>query len=137
MKQLCKRDRKAFLEAKCTKIDRLMLEDKSREMYREIKELTSTSGPRLNVIKDKQGITLTEDRDIVRYYRWVEYCSNMYKADDTADPHVDLISSTPDDCPIPLRAEVEEAIKALKKHKSPGCDEICGEMILAGGDFTC
>ena len=54
-------------------------------MYREIKELTSTSGSRLNVIKDAQGKTLTEDKDIAN--RWVEYCTNMYKADDNADPH--------------------------------------------------
>ena len=64
VKQLCKRDRKAFLEAKCQKIEKLKLENKSREMYREIKELTSTSGSRLNVIKDAQGKTLTEDKDI-------------------------------------------------------------------------
>ena len=114
---MCKRDRKAFLEAKCRKIEKLMIEEKSREMYKEIKDLTSTSGTRLNVIKDAQGKTLTEDKDIAN--RWVEYCSNMYKADDNADPQADLTRSIPDDCPLPLRLEVEHAIRALKKHKSP------------------
>ena len=132
VKQLCKRDRREFLEAKCKKIDNFMVQNKSREMYKEIKELTSTSESRLNVIKDSQGKTLTEDKDIAS--RWVEYCSKMYKADDDEDARVDLTSSRPDDCPLPLRSEVEQAIRALKKHKSPGCDEICGEMILAGGE---
>ena len=39
-----------FLEAKCRKIEKLMIEEKRREMYKEIKDLTSTSGSRLNVI---------------------------------------------------------------------------------------
>ena len=91
-------------------------------MYKEINDLTSTSGSRLNVIKDAQGKTLSEDKDIAN--RWVEYCSNMYKADDDADPQVYLTKITPDDCPLPLGSEVELAIRALKKHKSPGCDDI-------------
>ena len=57
VKLLCKRDRKSFIEAKCKKIENLMFENKSREMYKEIKELTSTPGSRLNVIKDAQGKT--------------------------------------------------------------------------------
>ena len=132
VKLLCKRDRKAFLEVKCKKIENLMSENKSREMYKEIKDLTSTPGSRLNAIKDAEGKTLTEDKDIAN--RWVEYCSKMYTADDNEDTQEDLTTTTPDSCPPPLRAEVEKAIRALKKHKSPGCDEICGEMILAGGE---
>ena len=58
----------------------------------------------------------------------------MYKADDDADPQVDLTRTTPDDCSLLLRSEAEHVIRALKKHKSPGCDEICGEMIHAGGE---
>ena len=131
VKALCKRDKRDYLEAKCQKIDDCMNTNKSREMYEEIKKLTSVNKPRLNVIKDSQGKTLTEDEEIAK--RWVEYCSNMYKADDNVedtqgDPVID------ESCPPPLRAEVEQAIKALKKHKSPGCDEICGEMILAAGE---
>ena len=33
-----------------------------------------------------------------------------------------------------LKSEVEEAIKMLKKGKSPGVDNIPGELIQAGGD---
>ena len=131
IKALCKRDKHDYLEAKCQKIDDCMNTNKSREMYEEIKKLTTVNKPRLNVIKDSQGKTLTEDKDIAN--RWVEYCSNMYKADDSEE-HTQEDPVIDESCPLPLRVEVEHAIKALKKHKSPGCDEICGEMIVAAGD---
>ena len=34
-----------------------------------------------------------------------------------------------------LKAEIEEAIKMLKKGKSPGVDNIPGELIQAGGEY--
>ena len=42
--QLCKTDRKTLIEAKYKKIENLMIEEKSRGMYKEIKDLTSISG---------------------------------------------------------------------------------------------
>jgi hypothetical protein len=36
--------------------------------------------------------------------------------------------------PDPRRLEVEIAIAKLKKHKSPGSDEILAELIQAGGE---
>ena len=35
---------------------------------------------------------------------------------------------------IILKSEIEEAINALKKGKSPGVDNIPGELIQAGGE---
>ena len=55
MKQLCRNDKKSFLIAKCTKIEDHMKENKSREMYEEINNLTKSFQPRLGVIKDKYG----------------------------------------------------------------------------------
>ena len=34
----------------------------------------------------------------------------------------------------PLRSEVEWAIKKLRDRKSPGCDNLPGELIKAGGE---
>jgi len=42
--------------------------------------------------------------------------------------------STEDSDLIPLRSEVEQAMKFLKRGKSPGCDEIPAELLLAGGE---
>ena len=65
---------------------------------------------------------LTDDKEIAS--RWVEYCSNMYKANE-GEKFIEESPVIDNSCPLLLRAEVEQAIKALKKHKSPGCDEMC------------
>ena len=38
-----------------------------------------------------------------------------------------------DEEPIPLRSEVELAVKQLKNGKATGCDDISAEMIKASG----
>ena len=48
--QLCRNDKKSFLIAKCTKIEDHMKENKSREMYEEINNLTKSFQTRLGVI---------------------------------------------------------------------------------------
>ena len=45
---------------------------------------------------------------------------------------VPLVTDT-DNYPI-LREEVEAAVKSLEKRKSPGIDNIPGELVQAGGD---
>lgn len=45
---------------------------------------------------------------------------------------VPLVTDT-DKYPI-LREEVDAAVKSLKKGKSPGIDNIQGELVQAGGD---
>ena len=46
-------------------------------MYQEIKSLTNKRSARTATIKDKNGKTLIEEKEIAN--RWVEYCSEMYK----------------------------------------------------------
>ena len=48
---------------------------------------------------------------------------------------VPLVTDTDDTYNYPiLREEVEAAVKSLKKGKSPGIDNIPGELVQAGGD---
>ena len=53
VKQICHKDKKNYLIGKCQKIDEFMKENKSRDMYNEIKSITKTFKPRLGVLKDE------------------------------------------------------------------------------------
>ena len=67
--------------------------------------------------------------------RWTEYCSELYNHKATGNPEVLNVppATNIDDHPI-LREEVEAAVKALKKGKSAGVDNIPGELVQAGGE---
>ena len=92
--------------------------------------------PRLKVIKDETGNTLTETEDILN--RWKEYCEKMYEKEDDNEETIAGITSEMrnyEDADLePMRSEVEAAIKKLKDGKSPGCDNLPAELIKAGGD---
>ena len=60
VKQMCRKDKKNFLLEKCETIEDLKSKNRNKEMYNEIKSLTKTFQPRLGVIKDENGKTLTE-----------------------------------------------------------------------------
>ena len=69
--------------------------------------------------------------------RWTEYCSDSYSHKAGGDSNawnvrvIDNIENQAED--TILKSEVEEVIKALKKGKSPGVDNIPAELIQAGG----
>ena len=121
VKQLCRNDKKSFLIAKCTKIEDHMKENKRREMYEETNNLTKSFQPRLGVIKDKYGKTLTHlfslytkgiMREVSLDHRKDDYeestiqgvhLKDLRYANDTA-----LLSTTP--------TGLEKLIKSVKEH---------------------
>ena len=104
-------------------------------MYKEIESLTKTFQPRLGVIKDENGETLTETEKITD--RWKRYCEEMYSDNQLAnkDQYKKNNENLEDEpCLPPLKSEIEWAIKSLKYGKSPGCDNIQAKMIKASGE---
>ena len=134
IKRACKDDKIQFLSDKCGKIEDCMARNDSKGMFEEIKSMSKSTKPRLGVIKNIRGETLTQTADILN--RWKEYCEKMYEAPErsTSDECDDEAVGADDDDLEPLKVEVEAAIKALKDGKSPGCDEISAELIKASGD---
>ena len=128
-----RRDKREWLAAECEKINDFNMQKKSREMYQQIRKMKSApSKPNQLCINDKYGKTLSEPEDILK--RWNEYGSNLFRNDSNDDN--DGITKSSDDTdkePLPLMCEIEAAVKQLKQGKSPGLDNIPGEMIRTNG----
>ncbi|CAF3342873.1 unnamed protein product [Rotaria socialis] len=84
--------------------------------------------------QDKEGAML-QTKDQIKQ-RWTQYCSGLYKDPGggdrmvkEVDEIVPLQSEDPQDI---LYSEVQAAIQALKRNKSPGSDGITAEMLQAG-----
>ena len=130
-------DKEKWLQEKCRDIEKLAGDNRSREAYKLIKQINRSWKPKQSAIKDKNGKMLQEKKEVKK--RWTEYCSGLYTDSgnsDTVIAELDQISPPPNDDEMHdiLHEEVEAAVKRLKKNKSPGIDDITGEMIQAGGD---
>lgn len=130
-------DKEEWLQEKCRDIEKLAGENRGREAYKLIKQINRSWKSKQSAIKDKNGKMLQEKEEVKK--RWTEYCSGLYTDSgnsDTVIAELDQISPPPNDDETHsiLYEEVEAAVKRLKKNKSPGIDDITGEMIQAGGD---
>ena len=144
IRRACRKDKERFTEDKCEIIVGLCKQGRTSEMYKEIRTLIKKFTPKLNVIKDANGETLTENDDILA--RWKEHCEGLFtkcgstgaSTTDCGDNEQDNSSETTDEDDeelIPLRSEVELAVKQLKNGKATGCDDISAEMIKASGEL--
>ena len=124
-----------WIEDQCEDIENNLSKNNSKKAYDTVKNLTKPKQSKVSTIKDKNGETLIEKNRILQ--RWTEYCSELYNHELNGDESVlDVPNSQSDDSENEIqKAEIEEAIKKLKKGKSPGVDNIPGELIQAGGDF--
>ena len=119
-----------WIEEKCNDIEQDLVRNNSKKAYQTVKELSSAKQNRSSIIQDKEGNRLTEGEDIMK--RWTQYCSELYNVRTDGDPSVLQTPQNTDTDNFPiLREEVEAAVKALKKGKSAGVDNIPGELVQA------
>ena len=138
----CRKDKERYTEDKCATIVGLSKQGRTSEVYKEIRTLIKKFTPELNVIKNAKGETLTENDDILA--RWKEHCEGLFTkycstgagtidCDDNVQGKSSETTDEDDEEVIPLRSEVELAVKQLKDGKATGCDDISAEMIKASG----
>ena len=121
-----------WIAEQCSDIESSLKNNNSKKAYQIVKKLTNTTQGRTTTIQDKTGKCLMEEQDILN--RWTEYCSELYNYPTTGNPEVlNVPPSTDTEAHPILPAEIEVAMKALKKGKSAGVDNIPGELIQAGG----
>ena len=99
-------------------------ERKTRDLFKKIRDTKRTFHAKMGLIKDRNGMDLTEAEDIKK--RWQEYTEELYKKD-LHDPDNDdgVITNLEPDI---LESEVKWALGSITMNKAIGCDGILAEL---------
>ena len=97
---------------------------KTRDLFKKIKDTKGTFHAMKGLIKDRNGMNLTEAEDIQK--RWQEYTEELYKKDlHNQDNHDDVITNLEPDI---LECEVKWALESITTNKTSGGDGIPVEL---------
>ena len=77
--RIARRDKKAFLSDQCKEIEENNRMGKTRDLFKKIRDAKGTFHAMMGSIKDRNGMDLTEAKDIKK--RWQEYTEELYKTD--------------------------------------------------------
>ena len=95
---------------------------KTRDLFKKIRDTKGTFHAKMGLIKDRNGMDLTEAEDIKT--RWQEYTEELYKKDlHNPDNHNDVITHTHLEPDI-LESEVKWALGSITTNKASGGDGI-------------
>ena len=75
--RIARRDKKAFLSDQCKEIEENNRMGKTRDLLKKIRDTKGTLHAKMGLIRDKNGIDLTETEDIKK--GWQEYTEELYK----------------------------------------------------------
>ena len=94
--------------------------EKSRDLFKKIRETKGIFHAKMGTVKDRNGMDLTEEEDIKK--RWQEYTEELYKEDlHDPDNHDSVITHLEPDL---LECEVKQALGSITMNKARGGDEI-------------
>ena len=118
--RIARRDKKAFLSDHCKEIEENNRMGKTRDLFKK----TGTFHAKMGLIKDRNGMDLTEAEDIKK--RWQEYTEEVYKKDlNDADNHDGVIAHLEPDI---LECEVKWALESITTNKASEGDGIPVEL---------
>ena len=72
-----RRNKKAFLGDQCKEIEENDTMEKTRDLFKKIRDTKETFHAKMGTIKDRNTMDLTEAEDIKK--RWQEYTEELYK----------------------------------------------------------
>ena len=75
--RITRRDKKAFLSDQCKGIEENNRMEKTRDLFKKIRDTKGKFHAKMSSIKDSNGMDLTEAEDIKK--RWQEYTEELYK----------------------------------------------------------
>ena len=87
--RIARRNKKAFLSDHCKEIEENSRLGKTRVLFKKIRDTMGAFHAKMGIIKDKNGMDLTEAKDIKK--RWREY-TELYKKDQDPDNHDGVIT---------------------------------------------
>ena len=76
--RIARRDKKAFLSDQCKEIEENNGMGKTRDLFKKIRDTKGTFHAKMDSIKDRNVMGVTEAEDIKR---WQEYTEELYKKD--------------------------------------------------------
>ena len=108
-----RRDKKAFLSDQCKEIEENNRMGKTRDLFKKIRDTKGTFHARkMDTIKDKNGMDLTEAEDIKK---WQEYTEELYEKDlNDPDNHDGVIIHLEADI---LEYEIKWALGSITRTK--------------------
>ena len=122
--RIARRDKKAFFSDQCKEIEENNRMGKTRNLLKKIRDTKRTFHTKMGLIKDRNGLDLTEAEDIKK--RWQEYTEEPYKKDlHDPDSHDDVITHLEPDI---LECEVKWALESIITNKASGGDGIPVEL---------
>ena len=104
---------------------------KTRDLFKKIRDTKGTFHAKMGSIKDRNGMDLTEAKDIKK--GWQEYTDELYRKElHDPDNHNGVITDLEPDI---LECEVKWALGSITMDKASGCDGIPVELfqILKNG----
>ena len=75
--RIARKDKKAFFSIQCKEIEENNRMEKTRDVFKKIRDTKGTCHAKMGLIKDRNGMDLTKVEDIKK--RWQEYTEELYK----------------------------------------------------------
>ena len=122
--RIARRDNKAFLCDQSKEIEEINRMEKTRDLFKKIRDTKGTFHAKMGTIKDRNGMDLTEAEDIKKW--WQEYTEEPYKKDlHDPDNHNGVITHLEPDI---LECEVKWALESITTNRANGGDGIPVEL---------
>ena len=98
--------------------------EKTRDLFKKIRETKGTFHAKMGTVKDRNGMDLTEAEAIKK--RWQEYTEELYKKNlYNPDNHNGVITHLEPDIQV---CEVKQALGSITTNKASGGDGIPAEL---------
>ena len=78
-RRIARKDKKDFISDQCKEIEENNRMGKTRDLFKKIRDTKGTFHPKLDSIKDRNGMDLTEAENMKK--RWQEYTEELYRKD--------------------------------------------------------
>ena len=122
--RIARRDRKTFFIDQCKEIEENNRMEKTRHLFKKIRDTRGTFHAKMGTIKDRYGMDMTEAEDIKK--RCHEHTEEIYKRDiHEQDNHDGVITHLEPDI---LECEVKWALGSITMYKASGGDGIPVEL---------
>ena len=123
--------KKAYLRANIEELETNSKIQNITDHYRGISDFKKGYQSKCNIVKDEKGDLFADSHSIVG--RWRNYFSQLFNVHGVKDVGQAEIHTAEPLVTEPSASEFELAIDKLKRHKSPGIDQIPAELIKSRG----